>query len=239
MAIDLTLPSRDLTGYGATPPNAKWPGGARVAVNFCINYEEGAELCVLNGDSRSESRVSDLVVDARPGGRDLNMESNYEYGSRVSYWRILKAFTGRGLPATVNLVGLAGELVPEPLVAMIEAGFDLQPHGWRWIDYYGMPEAQERALIRQYQADISVKQFSIMVVNGHHHRQAGIPVTRSLAQSRGQHGVDTADTSRAVSQSAQNLKIHLLPENVCHRRVLSNQRSQARISLTGFLQPAG
>lgn len=149
MATDFTLPSRDLNGYGANPPDPKWPGGARVAVNFCINYEEGAEMCVLNGDDRSEARVSDLVVAPRPGGRDLNMESNYEYGSRVGYWRILKAFTDRGLPATINLVGLAGDLVPEPLAAMIEAGFDLQPHGWRWIDYCDMPEAEERALIGQ------------------------------------------------------------------------------------------
>jgi len=144
-----TLPSRDLTGYGASPPHPLWPGKARIAVNFCINYEEGAEMCVLNGDARSEVRVSDMVVDARVGGRDLNMESNYEYGSRVGYWRILRAFTERGLPATVNLVGLAGEMVPEPLAAMVEAGFDLQPHGWRWIDYHAMPEAGERALIRQ------------------------------------------------------------------------------------------
>ncbi len=149
MAADITLPSRDLTGYGTNPPDPKWPGGARVAVNFCINYEEGAEMCVLNGDDRSEVRVSDIVANARTGARDLNMESNYEYGSRVGYWRILKAFIERDVPATVNLVGLAGELVPEPLAAMIEAGFDLQPHGWRWIDYHDMPEAQERALIAQ------------------------------------------------------------------------------------------
>jgi putative urate catabolism protein len=149
MPTDLTLPSRDLTGYGANPPDPKWPGKARIAVNFCINYEEGAEMCVLNGDDRSEVRVSDLVVEARPGGRDLNMESAYEYGSRAGYWRLIRAFTGRGLPATVNLVGLAGELVPEPLAAMVEAGFDLQPHGWRWIDYHAMAEETERALIRQ------------------------------------------------------------------------------------------
>jgi putative urate catabolism protein len=148
MPANPNLPSRDLAGYGANPPDPKWPGGARIAVNFCINYEEGAEMCVLNGDDRSEVRVSDLVVEARPGGRDLNMESNYEYGSRVGYWRLLRAFTDRSLPATVNLVGLAGELVPEPLAAMVEAGFDLQPHGWRWIDYHGMPEDEERALIR-------------------------------------------------------------------------------------------
>jgi allantoinase len=115
MPIDHSLPSRDLTGYVASPPHPQWPGGARIAVNFCINYEEGAEMCVLNGDERSEVRVSDLVVEARMGMRDLNMESAYEYGSRVGYWRLLKAFTTRGLPATVNLVGLAGELVPEPL----------------------------------------------------------------------------------------------------------------------------
>jgi putative urate catabolism protein len=149
MPTGLTLPSRDLAGYGASPPDPQWPGGAQIAVNFCINYEEGAEMCVLNGDDRSEVRVSDLVVEARPGGRDLNMESAYEYGSRVGYWRLLRAFTERGLPATVNLVGLAGELVPEPLAAMIEAGFDLQPHGWRWIDYHGMAEETERALIRR------------------------------------------------------------------------------------------
>jgi putative urate catabolism protein len=149
MAADLSLPTRDLSGYGANPPQANWPGRARVAVNFCINYEEGAEMCVLNGDDRSEVRVSDLVVEARQGARDLNMESNYEYGSRVGYWRLIRAFTDRGLPATVNLVGLAGELVPEPLAAMVEAGFDLQPHGWRWIDFHQITEDQERAYIRQ------------------------------------------------------------------------------------------
>jgi peptidoglycan/xylan/chitin deacetylase (PgdA/CDA1 family) len=149
MPADLSLPRRDLAGYGATPPDPKWPGRARIAVNFCINYEEGAELCVLNGDDRSESRVSDLVVSARSGARDLNMESNYEFGSRVGYWRLIRAFAERGLPATVNLVGLAGELVPEPLAAMVEAGFDLQPHGWRWIDFHTLTEAEERALIRR------------------------------------------------------------------------------------------
>ena len=149
MPTDFRLPTRDLSGYGANPPDPKWPGGARIAVNFCINYEEGAEMCVLNGDDRSEVRVSDLIVTARPGERDLNMESCYEYGSRVGYWRLLRAFTDRGLPATINLVGLAGDLVPEPLAAMIAAGFDIQPHGWRWIDYHGMDEETERQLIRQ------------------------------------------------------------------------------------------
>lgn len=142
-------PRRDLVGYQDRPPHADWPGGARVAVNFCVNYEEGAEMCVLNGDDRSEVRVSDLVVQARTGERDLNIESNYEYGSRVGYWRLLKAFTERGVVGTVNLVGLAAELNPHALEAYLDAGFDLQPHGWRWIDYHGVEEGEERKHIRR------------------------------------------------------------------------------------------
>ncbi len=147
-------PSRDLVGYRGAPPRANWPDGARIAVNFCINYEEGAELCILNGDDRSESRISDVVVDSRIGGRDLNIESSYEFGSRVGYWRLLKAFTDRGLTGTVNLVGAAAEANPHALDAMIEAGFDLQPHGWRWIDFSALSEDQEREYIAR-----SVKQI--------------------------------------------------------------------------------
>ena len=145
---DQSRPSRDFIGYANQPPEVEWPDRARVAVNFCINYEEGGELCVLNGDDRSEVRLADVAVTARPGARDLNIESSYEYGSRVGYWRLLQAFTERGLPATVNLVGLAGWQNPPALQAMIDAGFDLQPHGWRWIDYHGMAEADERECIR-------------------------------------------------------------------------------------------
>ena len=115
-----------------------------MAVSFCINYEEGAELCVLNGDEHSEVRLSDVIVEPRFGGRNLNIESSYEFGARVGYWRVLKAFTDRGLSATVNLVGVAGERNPYALEAMLEAGFDLQPHGWRWIDYNTLSEEQER-----------------------------------------------------------------------------------------------
>ena len=105
-------PTRDFIGYWSKPPRVAWPGGARIAVNFCINYEEGGELCILNGDDRSEVRLSDVEVAARPGRRDLNIESSYEYGSRVGYWRLLRAFTDRGLVATVNLVGLAAQKKP-------------------------------------------------------------------------------------------------------------------------------
>lgn len=145
---DTNRPSRDLIGYANQPPEVVWPDNARIAVNFCINYEEGGEMCVLNGDDRSEVRLSDVNVDARIGGRDLNIESSYEYGSRVGYWRILEAFSKRGLKATVNLVGLAGWQNPVALQAMIDAGFDLQPHGWRWLDYYDMDPSEEREYIR-------------------------------------------------------------------------------------------
>ncbi len=140
-------PARDLIGYRNDPPKADWPNGARIAVNFCINYEEGAEMCILNGDERSEVRVSDVAVEARYGARDLNIESSYEYGARVGYWRLLNAFTERGLTGTVNLVGVAGEANPYALDAMIEAGFDLQLHGWRWIDYHTLGEDEERGHI--------------------------------------------------------------------------------------------
>ena len=142
-------PVRDLTGYGRTPPPAPWPDGKRIAVNFCINYEEGAERSILNGDDGSEDRIADVLVTRRIGARDLNIEQSYAFGARVGYWRLLDAFTQRGLPATVNLVGLAGELVPAPLAAMLDAGFDIQCHGWRWIDYHTLTEAQERDHIQR------------------------------------------------------------------------------------------
>ena len=145
---DDSSPSRDFIGYADQPPAVVWPDEARIAVNFCINYEEGGELCVLNGDDRSEVRVADVAVQARIGGRDLNIESSYEYGSRVGYWRLLKAFTDRDLLATVNLVGLAGWQNPKALRAMIDAGFDLQPHGWRWFDYNDLEASAERECIR-------------------------------------------------------------------------------------------
>ena len=145
---DDSSPSRDFIGYADQPPVVVWPDEARIAVNFCINYEEGGELCVLNGDNRSEVRVSDVAVETRIGGRDLNIESSYEYGSRVGYWRLLKAFTDRDLLATVNLVGLAGWQNPRALRAMIDAGFDLQPHGWRWFDYNDLEASAERECVR-------------------------------------------------------------------------------------------
>lgn len=143
------LPTRDLIGYADQPPKVVWPNEARIAINFCINYEEGGELCILNGDDRSEERLSDVAVQSRIGRRDLNVESSYEYGSRVGYWRLMKAFSERGLKATVNLVGLAGEQNPQALKAMIDNGFDLQPHGWRWIDFDTLSRDEEHNMIQQ------------------------------------------------------------------------------------------
>ena len=154
MAANSDIPTRDFIGYGNEYPRNTWPNEARIAVNFCINYEEGGELCILNGDDRSETRVSDVAVDTRIGRRDLNIESSYEYGSRVGYWRLLKAFSDRDLQATVNLVGLAGEQNPHALRAMVDAGFDLQPHGWRWIDYDTLSERQEREYIAKSIAQV-------------------------------------------------------------------------------------
>lgn len=147
-------PSRDFIGYGNTPPLAQWPQDARIAVNFCINYEEGGEVSVLEGDDRSETRISDVIVPPVIGGRDLNIEQSYEYGARVGYWRLLNCFVDRGLPATVNLVGRAGEQNPQALAAMIAAGFDLHPHGWRWIDFATLTRAQERDMIERSIAQV-------------------------------------------------------------------------------------
>ena len=140
---------RDMRGYGRTPPDPRWPGGARLALQFVLNYEEGAENAILHGDAASEAFLSE-IVGALPlvGQRNMNMESIYEYGSRAGFWRVRRAFTGRGLPLTVYAVGMALRRNPEAAAAMAEAGFEVASHGWRWIDYQEMPEDEEREHIR-------------------------------------------------------------------------------------------
>lgn len=178
----MTGPTRDFLGYADAPPFADWPDGARIVVNFCINYEEGGELSILEGDAHSETRISDVAVPPIEGGRDLNIESSYEYGSRVGYWRLLRAFTDRGLTATVNLVGRAGEVNPQALAAMIDAGFDLHPHGWRWIDYATLSRAEEAAMIGKSIAQ--VRDLTGAAPLGYY---AGMPSmnTRALAREAG------------------------------------------------------
>ncbi len=136
---------RDMIGYGANPPQAQWPGGARIAVQFVINYEEGAENNVLHGDAASESFLSEMVgTDAREGVRHMSMEWLYEYGSRAGFWRLLRLFKERDLTATVFAVGMAIERNPEAARAMVDAGFEIASHGWRWIDYQYVDEETER-----------------------------------------------------------------------------------------------
>lgn len=142
----MTAP-RDLVGHGATPPAAQWPGGARVAVQFVINYEEGAENSVLNGDAGSEAFLSDMVGAASHPARAMAMESLYEYGSRAGFWRLHRLFTGRGVPVTVFGVAAAMEMNPAAVEAMLAADWEIASHGYRWIDYQYLPEEVERAHI--------------------------------------------------------------------------------------------
>lgn len=135
---------RDLVGYGRNPPHAGWPGGARVAVQFVLNYEEGGENSVLHGDAGSEQFLSEIIGAAAYPDRHMSMESIYEYGSRVGVWRILKEFERRGLPLTVFGVAMALERHPELTGAFCELGHEIANHGWRWIHYQSMDAALER-----------------------------------------------------------------------------------------------
>ena len=136
---------RDLVGYGRTPPDPLWPDEARIAVQFVVNYEEGAENCVLHGDSGSEAFLSDIVgAKTFESARHMNMESLYEYGSRAGFWRLYRLFTRRALPVTVFGVAMALARHKAAVAAMGEAGWEIASHGYRWIDYHGMDEATER-----------------------------------------------------------------------------------------------
>ena len=141
--------TRDLVGYGATLPEARWPGGARVAVNFVINYEEGAENSVLHGDEMSEGFLSDMVGAARHAARAMAMESLYEYGSRAGFWRVHRLFATRGVPVTVFGVAMAMAKNPAAVEAMLQAGWEVASHGYRWIDYQYVPEEVEAEHIAQ------------------------------------------------------------------------------------------
>ncbi|HSX60213.1 MAG TPA: allantoinase PuuE [Tahibacter sp.] len=135
---------RDLIGYGRTPPHADWPGNARVAVQFVLNYEEGGENCVLHGDAGSEQFLSEIIGAATYPARHLSMESIYEYGSRVGVWRILREFERRGLPLTVFGVAMAMERHPEFVQACLAQDHEIASHGWRWIHYQNVDETVER-----------------------------------------------------------------------------------------------
>lgn len=174
---------RDMRGYGAVPPDPKWPGGARIAVQFVMNYEEGGENAILHGDPASEAFLSEIVgAAALPGVRHMNMESIYEYGSRVGFWRLHRMFTERRLPLTVFAVGMAMLRNPEAAAAMVAAGWEVASHGWRWIDYQHVGEAAEREHM-QLAIDAIVKTTGAAPVGWYTGRSS--PNTRRLVVENG------------------------------------------------------
>ena len=149
MTYDATAPyPRDLVGYGRKPPHPQWPGQARVALQFVLNYEEGGENAVLHGDGGSEQFLSEMFNPPSFTERHMSMEGIYEYGSRVGVWRILREFEKRGLPLTVFGVGMALQRHPELTAAFVELGHEIACHGWRWISYQNLDEATEREHMR-------------------------------------------------------------------------------------------
>ncbi len=146
---------RDFRGYGAHPPDPRWPGGARVAVNFVMNYEEGSEPSIGDGEAYSEWALTEAMgLGQGVVGRDLAAEGMFEYGSRVGFWRLLRLFQERRLPLTVFGCALALERNPEAAAAIREAGYDVCCHGWRWVKHFELPEAEEREHIRRAVASL-------------------------------------------------------------------------------------
>jgi allantoinase len=148
--IDMNNYPRDMKGYGEHAPNVTWPNKAKVAVQFVINYEEGAENCILHGDNASETFLSE-IIGAQPfvNERHMNMESFYEYGSRAGFWRLHRLFSQRGLPVTVFGVAMAMQRNPEAVEAMLKADWEIASHGYRWIDYQNVPIETEREHLKK------------------------------------------------------------------------------------------
>ncbi|HEY0380695.1 MAG TPA: allantoinase PuuE [Candidatus Elarobacter sp.] len=146
---------RDFAGYGATPPDPKWPNGARVAVQIVMNYEEGSEYAIGDGDGTSETYLTEVPgATLGPGMRDLIVESVYQYGSRAGFWRLMRMFGERKIPITVFGAALALERNPAAAAAIAAAGYEVCSHGWRWIGFQTMPEDEEREQMRRAVASI-------------------------------------------------------------------------------------
>lgn len=141
-------PKRDFRGYGADPPHARWPGGARIAVNLNLNVEAGGERCLLEGDSSSEDLLTDIGFPAYQGLRSPMVESAFEYGPRVGCWRLLRIF--RRFDIKVSILGVVRGLqqYPELVQAFVDEGHEIVSHGWRWLDYHRVSEKEEREHIR-------------------------------------------------------------------------------------------
>lgn len=175
---------RDLVGYGSTPPAVRWPGGARLAVNLVLNYEEGAEYAFEHGDGRSDTGLIE-VAQARipPGVRDLGAESMFEYGSRVGIWRLLRFFSERQVPVTIFAAALALERNPAVAAAIAATDWDVVGHGWRWIAHTELDESTERAHIaRAYDA---IRRLTGRAPEGWYCRYAPSPNTRRLVVEHG------------------------------------------------------
>ena len=181
MTLESSYP-RDLVGYGRTPPVPRWPGNARVALQFVLNYEEGAESSVLDGDPGSETFLSEIVNAQQFPMRHMSMESLYEYGSRAGIWRVLRVFERRRLPLTIFAVATAIRRNPEVGAALRELGHEIACHGLRWISYQSMDEATERAHVAEALA-ILREEFGAMPCGWYTGRDS--PNTRRLIVEHG------------------------------------------------------
>ena len=181
---------RDLVGYGDHPPDIRWPGGAGLAVNFVLNVEEGAEYAVGDGDGRSESALSEVRASRVPtGDRDLAVESMYEYGSRVGFWRIHRLFRDRGLPLTVFASALALERARPIAEAIADTDWDVCAHGWRWIEHYLLDAETEADHIAR--AHDSIARSLGRPPRGWYSRYSASPNTRALVVAHGGYDYDS------------------------------------------------
>jgi len=182
--------TRDFVGYADRPPDIRWPNGARLAVNFVLNYEEGSEYSMQDGDGRTDAALSEVATPRVPrGDRDLGAESMFEYGSRVGFWRIHRLFRERGLPLTVFASALALERNPEAARAIAETEWDVVCHGRRWIEHYLLDEEAERAEIAS--AFDTVERLVGRTPEGWYCRYAPSTNTRRLLVEHGGFGYDS------------------------------------------------
>lgn len=176
--------ARDFVGYGETPPDVCWPGGARLAVNVVLNYEEGSEYSIEDGDGRSDAALTEVAQARVPQGlRDLGAESMFEFGSRVGFWRLYRLFRERQLPLTVFAAALALERNPAAAHAIAGTNWDVVCHGWRWIEQYLLDEATERQHIAR--AHESLTRLIGRAPDGWYCRYAPSPNTRRLVVEHG------------------------------------------------------
>ena len=175
---------RDLLGYGRNPPDPRWPGGARIAVNFVLNVEEGSEASVQDGEGYTENNLTEAAARAQiPRGSDLAAEGMFEYGSRTGFWRVLRQFEERGLPLTFFACAVALERNPPIAAAIRESGMDICGHGWRWLKHFEMDEAEERAQIAR--AVASFQQTTGLTTDGWYCRYGPSENTRRLLVEHG------------------------------------------------------